>query len=96
MDCLTNIVKKMQDKSPLKYTIVRQMACLDPTSMFSDPDLCYERMKGVVQRFLHDNQLSGGASAGTYDLSQNVHFFVVCLSKLFHCIDLKYLYIIFC
>ena len=68
MDFLTNIVKKMQDKSPLKYTIVRQMACLDPTSMFSDPDLCYERMKGVVQRFLHDNQLSGGASAGTYDL----------------------------
>ncbi|XP_035985123.1 uncharacterized protein LOC118558689 [Fundulus heteroclitus] len=63
MDCLTNIVKKMQDKSPLKYTIVRQMACLDPTNMFSDPDLCSERMKGVVQRFLHDHQLSGGVSA---------------------------------
>ncbi|XP_056459485.1 uncharacterized protein LOC130392964 [Gadus chalcogrammus] len=74
MDCLTNIVKKMQDKSPLKYTIVRQMACLDPTSMFSDPDLCYERMKGVVQRFLHDNQLSGGASAGDVIVQQFGNF----------------------
>nr|XP_033478456.1 uncharacterized protein LOC117254354 [Epinephelus lanceolatus] len=60
MECLTNIVQKMQDKSPLKYNTVRQMACLDPANMFSDPDLCQERMKRLVQRFLQDNQLSGG------------------------------------
>ncbi|XP_049421797.1 uncharacterized protein LOC125882136 isoform X1 [Epinephelus fuscoguttatus] len=64
MECLTNIVQKMQDKSPLKYNTVRQMACLDPANMFSDPDLCQERMKRLVQRFLQDNQLSGGVSAG--------------------------------
>ncbi|KAF1376045.1 hypothetical protein PFLUV_G00226500 [Perca fluviatilis] len=74
MDCLTNIVKKMQDKNPLKYTILRQMACLDPTNMFSDRDLCYERMKGVVQRFLHDHQLSGGISAGDMIVQQFGHF----------------------
>lgn len=30
MQGLTNIVRKVQEKSPLKYATVRQMACLDP------------------------------------------------------------------
>ncbi|KAJ8348774.1 hypothetical protein SKAU_G00273630 [Synaphobranchus kaupii] len=66
-DCLkgmSNILKKVQDKSPLKYPTVRQMACLDPTVMYSDPDWCQGRMGSLVQKFLQDNQLSGGVSTG--------------------------------
>ncbi|TKS66114.1 hypothetical protein D9C73_000170 [Collichthys lucidus] len=60
MQGLTNIVRKVQEKSPLKYTTVRQMACLDPSNMFRDPDRCKEQMKGLVQTFLQTKQLSGG------------------------------------
>lgn len=64
MQGLTNIVRKLQEKSPLKYPTVRQMACLDPSNMFRDPDRCKEQMKGLVQTFLQTKQLSGGVSAG--------------------------------
>ncbi|XP_030196025.1 uncharacterized protein LOC115548177 isoform X1 [Gadus morhua] len=66
-DCvkgMSNILKKVQDKSPLKYPIVRQVACLDPTAMYSDPDWCQGRMRSVVQKFLQDKQLSRGVAAG--------------------------------
>ena len=63
MDC--KIIQKLQIKSPLKYSVVRQMAFLDPRNMFSDPDVSKERMKRLVQKFLQDRQLSGGVSAGT-------------------------------
>ncbi|KAF4114236.1 hypothetical protein G5714_004459 [Onychostoma macrolepis] len=74
MVCLTNIIQKMQDKSPLKYTVVRQVACLDPTNMFSDPNLCQERMKRLVHRFLQDHQLPGGISAGDIIVQQFGNF----------------------
>lgn len=48
VDCFANIVQKMQDKHH-EHTIVRQMACLDPANMSSDPDLCQERMKWLVE-----------------------------------------------
>ncbi|KAJ8251913.1 hypothetical protein COCON_G00212250 [Conger conger] len=41
-DCLkgmSNIIKKVQDKSPQKYPTVRQMACLDPTVIQPYPEL---------------------------------------------------------
>ncbi|KAK9978890.1 hypothetical protein ABG768_020628 [Culter alburnus] len=64
MQGLTNIVRKVQEKSPLKYATVRQMACLDPSNMFRDPDRCKEQMKCLVQTFLQAKQLAGGVSAG--------------------------------
>ncbi|XP_042290428.1 uncharacterized protein LOC121912386 [Thunnus maccoyii] len=66
-DCIkvmSTILQKVQDKSPLKYPTVRQLACLDPRKMFSDPEWCQGKMRNLVQRFLHDKQLSGGVSAG--------------------------------
>lgn len=65
---LSNMVLKVQEKSPLKYPVVRQMACLDPTVMYSDPDSCRRQMKGLVNIFLEDKQLTGvsaGSSSGT-------------------------------
>ncbi|KAK9976520.1 hypothetical protein ABG768_021725 [Culter alburnus] len=70
MQGLTNIVRKVQEKSPLKYATVRQMACLDPSNMFRDPDRCKEQMKCLVQTFLQAKQLAGGVSAGDVILQQ--------------------------
>lgn len=64
MQGLSNIVRKVQEKSPLKYPTVRQMACLDPSVMYRDPDRCKRQIKCLVQRFLQDKQLTGGVSAG--------------------------------
>jgi len=64
MQGLSNIVRKMQEKSPLKYATVRQMACLDSSVMFRDPNKCKRQMKCLVQTFLQDKQLTGGVHAG--------------------------------
>ncbi|KAF3851983.1 hypothetical protein F7725_005338, partial [Dissostichus mawsoni] len=60
---LAAMVKKVQEKSPLKFPVVRHIACLDPTNMSRDPEWCIGKMKSVVQRFLQDKQLAGGVSA---------------------------------
>lgn len=67
MDCmqgLSNIVSKVQEKSPLKYPTVGHMVCLDPSAIFRDPDRYKRQMKCLVQTFLQDKQLTGGVSAG--------------------------------
>ncbi|KAJ8366724.1 hypothetical protein AAFF_G00345010 [Aldrovandia affinis] len=61
---MSKIIQKVQEKSPLTYATVRQVACLDPKTMYTDPDWCQARMSSLVQRFLQDQQLSGGVSAG--------------------------------
>ncbi|KAF3840227.1 hypothetical protein F7725_018944 [Dissostichus mawsoni] len=70
MQGLSNIIRKVQEKSPLKYPTVRQMACLDPFVMYRDPDRCKRQIKCLVQRFLQDKQLTGGVSAGDVILQQ--------------------------
>lgn len=65
MEGLSRMVKKIQEKSPLKYPTVRQMTSLNPAMMYSDPDLCQGKMKCLVKRFLQDKQLAGGVAAGT-------------------------------
>lgn len=64
MQGLSNIVRKAQEKSPLKYATVRQMECLDPCLMFRDPDRCKSHIKALVQTFLKNKQLTGGVPAG--------------------------------
>ncbi|KAF4115284.1 hypothetical protein G5714_002773 [Onychostoma macrolepis] len=49
----------MQEKSPLKYSTVRQIACLDSSIISRDPEWCKGKMKSLVQRFLQDKQLAG-------------------------------------
>lgn len=64
MQGLVAMVKKLQEKSPLKFPVVRAIACLDPTNMHRDPDGCLTKMKTTVQKFMQDSQLAGGVSAG--------------------------------
>ncbi|XP_070404065.1 uncharacterized protein [Nothobranchius furzeri] len=68
--CLSSIVKKVQEKSTLKYPTVRQIACLDPSIMSRDPEWYKGKMKSLVQRFLQDKQLTGGISAGRNVIGQ--------------------------
>ncbi|ROI26655.1 hypothetical protein DPX16_21598 [Anabarilius grahami] len=72
-DCvkvMCTIIQKVQDKSPLKYPVERQVACLDPSMMMSYPDWCKSSMTKLVQRFLKAQQLSGGVSAGDVIIQQ--------------------------
>ncbi|KAK9969961.1 hypothetical protein ABG768_028102 [Culter alburnus] len=74
---LVTMVKKLQEKSPLKFPVVRAIACLDPTSMHRDPEWCLTKMKTTVQKFLQDNQLAGGISAGDVIVQQFESFLTV-------------------
>ena len=58
------MVKKIQEKSPLEFQIVRQLTCLNPTIMYSNPESCENQMKSIVKKFLQDRQLDGGIAAG--------------------------------
>ncbi|XP_067266323.1 uncharacterized protein [Chanodichthys erythropterus] len=65
-DCqnaLSSMCKKALDKCPLKYAIVRNMTCLDPGQMCTNPDECLQKMKCLIQKFVQEKQLSGGISA---------------------------------
>lgn len=66
-DCikgLSAMCKKMLEKSPLKYPLVRQLVCLDPKTMHQDADICVRNMKKIVQTLINNKQLAGGVSAG--------------------------------
>ena len=55
---LSNICKNILVKCPLNSPMVRNMTCLDPNRTYSEPDVCLWRMKGLIQRFVLDKQLS--------------------------------------
>lgn len=65
MKAMSNIQKKVQDKSPLKYSTIRRMVCLE---IYCDPDWCQVRMSSLVHKFLLDKQLSGDVFAGSNSL----------------------------
>ena len=60
MDGLSKMVKKILDKSPLKYPLVHDMASLDPGLMYKEPEACLTKMKSLVHRLIHAKQLAGG------------------------------------
>ncbi|KAK0144411.1 hypothetical protein N1851_017231 [Merluccius polli] len=70
LQCLVRIVGKLQDKSPLKVPVVRQIACLDPTRIHQEPEWCIKQMKSVVQTFLQGKKLAGGIPAGDVIIQQ--------------------------
>ncbi|KAK0152285.1 hypothetical protein N1851_006335 [Merluccius polli] len=63
LQCLVKVVSKLQDKSPLKFPMVRQIACLDPTRIYKEPEWCQQQMRSVVQTFIQGNKLTGGIPA---------------------------------
>ncbi|XP_073714812.1 uncharacterized protein [Misgurnus anguillicaudatus] len=72
LQCLVKVVRKLQDKSPLKFPMVRQIGCLDPTRIHQEPEWCIKQMKSVVQTFLQGKKLTGGSPAGDVIIQQFV------------------------
>nr|XP_033499290.1 uncharacterized protein LOC117267472 [Epinephelus lanceolatus] len=70
LQCLVKVVRKLQEKCPLKFPVVRQIACLDPTRMNRDPEWCITQMKSIVQMFVQGKQLTGGIPAGDVIIQQ--------------------------
>lgn len=65
LDCLSNIVQKAQERSSLKYPLVRSTSCLIPNQMNSNPDMCQKYINVLTyNKFLENKQLPGGISAG--------------------------------
>ncbi|KAJ8333870.1 hypothetical protein SKAU_G00411890 [Synaphobranchus kaupii] len=38
------------------------MMCLDPSKMHSERDVCLQKMKAHILKFVHDKKLSGGVT----------------------------------
>lgn len=52
MDCrkaLQSLAEKLQDKSPLHYTLVRNMDCLDPRRMVENGETCINKLKILLK-----------------------------------------------
>jgi hypothetical protein len=67
MECqgvLRAIVKKIQGKSPLKYPIVQNMACLNPKEMAEHPERSRAKFRKLLQILLDTHHLAGGLARG--------------------------------
>ena len=52
-DCVViirNVIEKLQDRSPLKYTIVRYSASLSPVKMIQNKEECILKFKRLVEK----------------------------------------------
>lgn len=47
--CLQSLAGKLQDKSPLHYTLVRNMDCLDPRRMVGNGETCINKLKRILK-----------------------------------------------
>lgn len=53
MECkafLLEVVKRLLLKAPVKYGLVRNLSCLKPSTMASDPESCKKKMKFALQK----------------------------------------------
>ena len=56
-ECITflqQMVGKLQERCPLKYSTVRAMACLDPALLCGDPEKAVEKMSSVLQKMINN------------------------------------------
>lgn len=49
---LETTVSKIQERSPLKYSLARKLVCLDPRTMVSSPEEAAKMFQGVLQRLI--------------------------------------------
>ena len=73
VDGLSKMVKKILEKSPLRYPLVHDMACLDPGLMYKAPEECVKKMKSLVHRLINAKQLAGGITAGDEESRPQAH-----------------------
>lgn len=71
---LQAMTSKILDKSPLKYPLVRNLVCLDPRKMHSEPDACVSKMKNIVHSMVHAKILSEGLIDGEHVIREMQDF----------------------
>ena len=54
---IVTILSRLLNKSPLQYSLVRNMMCLDPRRMASKQEDCTEKMKRVLNTLVQANRL---------------------------------------
>ena len=59
---LTLILKKLQERCPLKYPIVRNSACISPTEMLRSKDACILKFGRLVQKLFEIDRLTAKES----------------------------------
>ena len=50
---LASTVAKIQERSPLKYSLARKLVCLDPRKMVSTPEEAVKMFQAVLQKLVH-------------------------------------------
>ena len=65
----------------MKYSLVRNLSCLDPRELVTSKDMCLEKMKKVVHALVNANRVRGGASACDDVLSQFDEFISVTVAS---------------
>lgn len=56
--CLCSLIEKLLEKSPLYYSATRQLSCLSPLQMASDPHGCTENMRKLIMSLHNKNRIS--------------------------------------
>ena len=79
---LLAVVTKLLEKAPLKYKLVRMMACLDPRQMVQATDVQVSRMKTILKCLDEAHRVPGGALACEEILRQWRSFLA---DKVAHC-----------
>ena len=55
--CLATSVAKIQEKCPLKYSMTRNLSCLDPVCLAKDRKDCATRFKRILNKLVDLNQI---------------------------------------
>lgn len=56
-------MQEILEKSPLKFSVVRQMSCLDPRNMYRSRKPCQKLMRNLVEKPLQDDHIRNSAEA---------------------------------
>ena len=66
MNCqgfLEKTTKKIMDKSPIKYSLIRNMSCLNPRFLATDREAALSKMKSILKYLAGIHLLRGGMDA---------------------------------
>ena len=69
-DFASAAVKKLVNKSPLNYPVVRHMSCLDPVTMATRKESAVKKIRLLLPLLAEAEQLDGGLSACDHILQQ--------------------------
>ena len=61
-EILQSICSKIQERSPLKYSLIKYVSCFNPQIIWTQPEECQRRLKGVCNVFLDANRIATTAA----------------------------------